>query len=114
MAYSALLPWGLTVSIAFAIGMATLTPATAMPEVPGSDKLHHLIAFAALTLPLSWWRPRYGWWLLPAAVAYGGVIELIQPHIGRHGEWGDVFANACGALIGWLIGAAARALTRQA
>ena len=88
-----------------AIAIATLTPAEHMLEAPGSDKLHHILAFAALTLPLSWLRWQAGWWLIPAAALFGGLIEIIQPHVGRHGDWADALANAVGALCGWALGA---------
>lgn len=98
---------GLTLALAVVIGVLTLQP---LPEIatraPGSDKLHHLLAFAALVLPATAARPRHALWLLPLAIGYGGAIELIQPHVGRHGEWGDVLANSLGALIGVALGVA--------
>lgn len=45
---------------------------------------------------------RYGGaWLL--AIAVGGVIELIQPLIGRGAEWRDVLTDALGAAAGLAI-----------
>jgi VanZ family protein len=72
-----------------------------MPRsVPGSDKLHHLIGFAALTLPCAVLWPRALIWLLPAAMLFGGAIEIIQPGIGRNGEWADFYADVAGATLG--------------
>ena len=34
---------------------------------------------------------------------YGGVIELIQPLVNRHGEWVDLIANTTGLMVGCLI-----------
>ena len=41
--------------------------------------------------------------VLPLAVAYGGLIELVQPYVNRYGEWGDFVANAMGCLIGFAL-----------
>ena len=96
---------GLSLLIGLAIALLTLTPAESLPEAPGGDKLHHFLAFAVLVLPVASVRPRWGLWAVPLAIAYGGAIELIQPHVGRHGEWADFWANSAGALAGWAIGA---------
>jgi len=95
---------GLSLMVATAIGWLTLMPAENLPVAPGSDKLHHFLGFAALILPIAAVRPRMCLWTVPLAVAYGGAIELIQPHVGREGEWGDFLANAAGALGGALAG----------
>ena len=31
---------------------------------------------------------------------YSGLIELIQPHVNRYGEWMDFLANISGLIIG--------------
>jgi len=41
------------------------------------------------------------------AVAYGALIEGWQPLIGRTAEWGDLVADAVGAVLGGLVGVAA-------
>ena len=77
----------LGLAVAAAIAVATLLPVPALPPAPpGGDKLHHFVSFAALVLPLVAVRPRAALWAVPLAVAYGGAIELIQPHVGRGGE----------------------------
>ena len=96
---------GISLIVATVIGWLTLMPAEDLPAAPGSDKLHHFIAFAALVLPVAAVRPRFSYWAVPLAVAYGGAIELIQPHFGRNGEWGDFLANTAGALAGAALGA---------
>ncbi len=73
-------------------------------DVPGGDKTHHLIAFAALTFPSAALYRRALIWVLPAALIYGIAIELIQPYVGRHGERVDFYADAIGALIGVALG----------
>ena len=103
----------LSALVAVAIAVLTLMPAQSLPSAPGSDKLHHFLAFAALVLPAVTVRPRNALWMVPLAIGYGGMIELIQPHVGRHGEWGDVLANALGACIGAGLGWAFHGLGRR-
>jgi VanZ family protein len=95
----------LTMLVAAAIAVGTLTPHDAMPAPPpGTDKLHHFLAFAALVFPATAARPRIALWLVPVAIAYGGAIELIQPSVGRSAEWADFMANGLGASTGALAG----------
>ncbi len=104
----------LTALIALAIAVATLTPAPQMPAgPPGSDKLHHFVAFGGLVFPAIAAAPRRLLWLSPLAIAYGGAIELIQPHVGREGEWGDFLANTAGVAIGTAAGIAAHRVLRR-
>lgn len=94
-----------TLGVAAVIGVLTLTPAPSF-SAPGSDKLHHVLAFAALAFPLPVVRPRLAPWMFFGVVAYGGLIEIIQPYVGRQAEWADLFADAGGALLGASAGAA--------
>lgn len=93
--------------VAVAIAVLTLMPGEGVPDAPGNDKLHHFLAFAALVWPVVASQPRAALWAVPLAAGYGGVIELIQPHVGRHGEWADALANTLGALAGAGLGWAA-------
>jgi VanZ family protein len=97
----------ISVSAVLAAVIAVLT-LTQLPSpqirVPGSDKVHHLLAFAALAFPLSAARPRLAPWVVLGVVAYGGIIEIIQPYTGRQAEWGDLVADAGGAILGSLLG----------
>ena len=95
---------GGTAVLAVAIGLLTLLPVSAPPGLPGADKSYHVLAFAALALPCALFHPRLLVWILPGAVLYGGVIELIQPSVGREGEWADFCADALGAGAGFLLG----------
>ena len=92
-----------TLAIAAAITILSLMPQAATPDAPGNDKLHHFVAYAALAFPFCAARPRVAIWMVPLAIAYGGIIELIQPYFGRHADWGDFLANSTGALIGALM-----------
>ena len=86
-----------------AILVGALFPVSQLPEVDSGDKAAHLIAFALLALPLNLaGHPR--WLLLNTGfVLFGGVIEFIQPFVGRHGEWLDLGADMTGVLVGLLL-----------
>ena len=47
----------LTILMGINIAFATLLPADKLPETPGTDKLHHLLAFSAFVLPVSLMAP---------------------------------------------------------
>ena len=89
----------LTCALAVVIGILALVPLSVPQGVPGTDKTHHVIAFAALVLPVSVLSPRSLVWLLPCVIAYGGLIEIIQPYTGRFGEWKDFRADLIGAIL---------------
>lgn len=76
----------------------------------GSDKVVHLLLFAALAASTRW---RFGSALagLAYVAAYAGISEIIQAVAlpGRSGDPVDVLADLVGATIGWF---AARILRR--
>ncbi|WP_354544094.1 VanZ family protein [Roseovarius sp. MBR-78] len=91
----------LTALLTLAITLLTLMPQMPGPAgIPGLDKLAHGVAFAALCGPLAWRYPRMWRAVALAALAYGGVIEIIQPLTGRAAEWGDLLADGTGAFLG--------------
>ncbi|MCB1339730.1 MAG: VanZ family protein [Pseudooceanicola sp.] len=102
-----------TLGVAMFIAYATLTPMPHVPGPPGADKAGHLVAFALLTLPLAVVAPRHLLWLLPLGIAYGGAIELIQPHVGRSRELADFLSDGAGAVIGSVAGLALRMFLRR-
>jgi len=79
------------------------TPLKQLPIVPGTDKTHHFIAYAALMFPAALKKPKY--WKIYGFmfVGYSGLIELIQPFVNRYGEWLDMLANTSGVIIGIFI-----------
>jgi len=92
-----------TVFLALIITVLTLAPIS--PGGPaGFDKIYHGLAFAALAFPLSFVRPRMAPWIILGVIAYGGMIELIQPFFLRQAEWGDLGADAVGSLLGAAVG----------
>ena len=101
----------LTLIMTVILTVTMLWPLNAPPPAPdGSDKVVHLIAFAALSFPLAITR-RFG--LLPlfvGASAFGGVIELIQPIFNRNADIDDWIADFLGVVIGILCGLVYRRL----
>ena len=98
----------LTGLIAVALAVAMLTPLDVPQSVPSyTDKLVHLAAFGLLVLPAALSR-RVPLSLLfvglfIGAAAFGGVIELIQPHFGRNADINDWLADMAGAALGLLL-----------
>jgi hypothetical protein len=94
---------GITLVILILITVTSLYPVEYLPKVPGSDKTHHFVAYCALMLPVALRRPKY--WLAYALlfIICSGLIELIQPHVNRYGEWLDLAANAGGVLLAIII-----------
>ncbi len=93
----------ITLILLASIATLSLWPAAYLPVVPGTDKTHHFIAYAALMLPTALKQPKYYLAIIAGFVAFGGAIELIQPYVNRSGEWLDVAANTIGLTCGWLI-----------
>ncbi len=86
--------------------LAPVRPPSSMKGM-GLDKVFHFLAFAALVFPMIATGPRRWVWVVPAAIAYGGAIELIQPHFGRDADWYDFVADILGVATGTLLGLAA-------
>lgn len=99
-----------TLPVALAITVATLMPSSMAQMAGGNDKVQHLLAFGALAFPTALVRPRWAVWGILAAIAYGGFIEVIQPRFGRTADWGDLGADALGALAGGIAGIAGHRL----
>lgn len=95
----------LTLIVAITLTVAMLWPLEAPPQAPdGSDKIVHIIAYAALSFPLSRTK-RFG--LLPiflGASAFGGMIELIQPSFNRSADLNDWIADIAGVATGIVCG----------
>lgn len=93
----------ITLFVLTVITVLSLYPLDELPPVPGSDKTHHLIAYALLMFPTAIRKPKY----LPAIglffVCWSGGIELIQPSVNRYGEFKDLAANIMGLIGGFGI-----------
>jgi len=80
------------------ITILSLFPFPVLPEVPGGDKTHHLIAYSVLATPVVLANPRNLLLYLFLLIIYGGLIEIIQPYVNRYGEWLDFLANTIGVI----------------
>ena len=85
------------------ITVLSLWPLEKLPWVPGTDKTHHIIAYAVLMFPTALNKPKKWKFIGLFYIAYSGVIELLQPYVNRYGEWLDMVANAAGVFCGLLF-----------
>ncbi|KJS43802.1 VanZ family protein [Roseovarius sp. BRH_c41] len=91
----------LTFLLALAIGITTLMPSSTGVAPPmGLDKAAHVLAFGLLVLPMAARHPKHWRLIWVAALTYGGLIEIVQPYVGRGAEWADLFADGLGAACG--------------
>ncbi len=93
----------LSVLVLIAVTILSLFPLDNLPEVPGTDKTHHLIAYAVLAFPAALRKPNKWIFIIIFFIFYGGLIELIQPYVNRYGEWLDMLANASGVFCGVIL-----------
>ena len=104
----------LTLIVTAVLTVAMLWPINQPPPGPdGSDKVVHLIAFAALAFPLAR-TGRIG--LFPVFVgasAFGGLIELIQPTFGRSADMQDWIADITGVALGIVLALLYRRLRKH-
>lgn len=88
-----------------------LMPKSAEPEaswltkIPHFDKIIHwgLYAGLAFFFFISNFKNngiKFGIFVISYAILLGGVIEIIQPFVGRSNEWADLFADIFGCMCG--------------
>ena len=106
------LRWLPFVAYVMLISWLSLTPAP--PEIEGDffgwDKVQHAGAYTVFTLLAGWAFGTFSLdlkrrWLLAvvAAVAFGGVMEIVQGLFTRTrtAEWGDLLADLIGAICAY-------------
>jgi VanZ family protein len=105
-----LFPALLSVVVVLYLGTAPRGELT--PSISGGDKLGHLLAFALVErtyarafeffLGAKSFKRAHMWGVI-AAVAWGAILEIVQSFLPyRSAEFGDLFADALGALLaGW-------------
>ena len=86
------------------ICVGTLIPLPQAFDLPGTDKWHHFLAFAALTYPLTVVSRRYWLSIIVFGLLFGALIEIIQPYVNGYGDVADFTADAVGVLIGFSFG----------
>jgi VanZ family protein len=85
-------------------------------DVPGVelfwDKTEHAGAWAVLTVLGLLLSTRRRWAILVFALAFGGIIEVLQSTLpfGRDGEWGDFVADTVGVASAYFLWRVARHL----
>ena len=104
----------LTLIVTTVLTVAMLWPIHQPLSVPdGTDKIVHVIAFAALAFPLAR-TGRFG--LIPVCLgagAFGGLIELIQPSFGRSADMRDWIADIAGVGLGMVLALLYRRLRKH-
>jgi len=93
----------LTLLVLATISALSLWPLESLPSVPGSDKTHHLIAYAVLMFPAALRKPKHWKMIGLLFILYSGIIELLQPYVNRYADWFDMLANTTGIVCGLLI-----------
>ena len=95
----------ITLIVTLILTVAMLWPLEAPPPAPdGSDKILHVIAFAALSFPFAR-TGRFGLLLVfLGASTFGGMIELIQPSFNRNADLKDWVADVAGVVLGVMCG----------
>ncbi|PSB12266.1 hypothetical protein C7B62_02295 [Pleurocapsa sp. CCALA 161] len=92
-----------TLFILTLITILSLRPLETLPPVPGTDKIHHFVAYATLMLPTALKKPKYWLVITLLFIACSGLIELIQPYVNRYCEVKDLLANTAGLACGLII-----------
>ena len=103
--------YGLAVTVLLVL---TNAPQKELPGVPVDDKLEHATAWFVLTALGYALSPRRTWAIPAFAVAFGGLVEILQGVLpfGRDAEWGDLLADSSGVVVAVLAFALARRLVR--
>ena len=86
------------------ITILSLYPLPQLPPNIGDDKFHHLIAYFFLSFAISTLKPNNFKIMIFFFIFYGGLIEIIQPYVNRHGELLDFFYNTMGICISLIVG----------
>ncbi|RMD89251.1 MAG: hypothetical protein D6807_04110 [Alphaproteobacteria bacterium] len=83
-------------------GVVIATSLLPLSALPASDKLLHLLAYGLWAVPVSVSRRhigRIGVYLV-IILAAGGLVEIVQPYVGREASLADFFANMAGIVLG--------------
>ncbi len=96
--------FGLAYAQLLVVTVLSLTPV--VPNIGGSDKLGHFLAYAVLSLAFSLIiRQRTSlWWVLFGLIAFGILMEYLQGLTGyRYADPEDALANSIGVVFGLLF-----------
>ena len=95
-----------SIAVLIAIWILSFLPGSAMPDVPGSDKWHHALAY--FVCMFCWGqcyvRPAQRLKLAIIFILMGALIECLQGLTDyRSFEWLDMLADAVGVTLAWLV-----------
>lgn len=85
-----------TLILAAIIAALTLGPKLVPGDAVGGDKVQHALGFGAIILPIALLRPAWLVFAAPAVIVGGGVVEILQSHVGRDGELSDWISDIAG------------------
>lgn len=92
---------GLSLVLAALVAALALMPLPGgMPARAGLDKIYYFGAFLVLVFPVIVTDTSRWTWVVPAAIVFGGAIEITQPLMGRNADWLDFAAAIAGVLAG--------------
>lgn len=105
-----------TIGVCIIVAIFVLSLMPGPPGVPGSDKLHHFLAYGgcmfAWAMALA--RPKSRLVALLLICAMGVLIEFLQGWTGwRTFDVADMVANTLGALTGWVAARVVTGLQRR-
>jgi VanZ family protein len=93
--------WALVVLVASMLPPRDIAPA--MPHFVNADKVAHVGSYAILgLLAVRGWSSRRWLGLAAVVLAFGALIEFVQPLTGRSKDMMDWLADAGGVLVGIL------------
>jgi VanZ family protein len=101
----------ITALVLVAITILSLSPAEQIPRVAGSDKIHHIFAYALLMFPTALRQHRFYLLIALAFVLWSSTIEILQPYMNRYFEWMDIVANTTGILLAIILAKGLNKLT---
>lgn len=102
--------WSWTLRAQFVVLVSVATYLSLIPK-PGAvfeaspDKFLHLLCWGVLlvSLWLACGVKGFRLWMVPALFGYSILVEIGQIWVpNRFFSWGDILANGCGILLGWL------------
>ena len=97
--------WKIYTTLIFVIiTFLSLYPLKEQTSIPGSDKIHHLIAYSALSIGVGLRKPSNYLLIIVFFSFYSGLIEIIQPYVNRFREIEDFLFNNLGIFIGLTLG----------
>ena len=100
--------------LAAAITFATLGAASSRPHADLGQAGEHALAFVLIGLAFGAAYPRHRWLAAALAVAWTGLIEILQLWApGRHARWADFIVDALAACAGFAIVAALNWVTAR-